>query len=206
MLAESGMSLVTDIFKSVGDDTLLTEGEKADLIPTYITTKGELNDAEQENIINAEYWTFKKRNRKVEEILSESFIRKLHEKMFCDVWRWAGMYRLSDKNIGVPNSQLRGRIQQLLGDVQYWIPHNTYPSDEIAIRFHHQLVYIHPFSNGNGRHARLLTDILITKLGGKRFSWGGESLYKGEDRKQYIDALKEADNGNIQALLRVSRA
>lgn len=197
---------MTDIFESVGDDTLLTEEEKADLIPTYITTKGELNEAEQENILEAEHWAFKNKRQKLEDILTEGYIRKLHSKMFGTVWRWGGQYRRSDKNIGVPNYQVRPKLQQLLGDAQYWIQNQTYPPDELAVRFHHQLVYIHPFPNGNGRHARLISDILITKLGGKRFSWGGESLYKGEDRKQYIEALKKADDGNIQTLLEVSRA
>lgn len=197
---------MSDIFEPVGDDTLLTEEEKAELIPTYITTKGDLNEAEQENILQAEHWALKKKRQKIEDILNESFLRKLHKEMFGNVWRWAGQYRRSDKNIGVSHFEIRPKLQQFLGDVLYWIQNETYPSDEIAARFHHQLVFIHPFPNGNGRHARLLADILITKLGCKRFTWGGESLYKGEDRQQYIDALKEADKGIIQPLLVVSRA
>ncbi len=196
---------MNNLFDTMGDDTLITEDEKADLIPTYITCKSELNEAEQENILEAVRWTSGKRSQSMNQVLSEPYIRKLHLKMFGDVWRWAGQYRCSDKNIGIPNYQIRPKLQQLLGDVLFWIEHQTYAPDEIAIRFHHQLVYIHPFPNGNGRHARLISDILITKLSGKRFSWGGNSLYQGEIRKQYIDALKEADHGNIQPLLTVSR-
>jgi Fic-DOC domain mobile mystery protein B len=122
--------------------------------------------------------------------------------MFQDVWRWAGEYRRSDKNLGVPKEMIRDEIGVLLGDATYWVENETYDADEMAVRFHHRLVWIHPFPNGNGRHSRLAADVLATTLDRPRFSWG-----RGLEnpRQRYIDALKTADNADIAPLLGVAR-
>lgn len=183
--------------------TPLTPDEKKGLVPSYITLRRELNEAEQLGITEAEEWAFsRKRN-----VLDETFLRRLHKKMFKDVWRWAGEFRTTARNIGVEPWQITSMLRNLLEDTNYWILHETYPPDEIAVRFHHRLVLIHPFPNGNGRHARLATDLLLVKLGQERFTWGRISLVNpGKTRQQYIAALRAADAHDLQPLLAFVRS
>jgi Fic-DOC domain mobile mystery protein B len=179
--------------------TPLTPAERNGLIPTHVTLRGELNELEQQNIAEADRWSFsRKRN-----VLSEPFLRGLHRRMFNRVWRWAGEYRTSERNLGIESYRIQTDLRQHLDDVRYWIAHKTYPSDEIAIRFHHRLVSIHPFPNGNGRWSRLAADLLNVSLGGGRFSWGRTNLQRASDvRRRYIEALKAADDHDIGPLLR----
>jgi len=194
-----GEGCVTDPL--LGQDeasTPLTHEEREALIPSYITLRRELNEAEQTNILEAEEWAFtRKRN-----VLDEELLKSLHKRMFGRVWRWAGLFRQTERNIGVDAYRIQMDLRQLLDDCRYWIENNTYPPDEIAARFHHRLVLIHPFPNGNGRHARLATDLLLTRLGHPRFSWGQVNLVNpGETRQIYVAALRAADNYDIQPLL-----
>lgn len=183
--------------------TPLDADELACLIPKHITTQGELNEWEQLNIEQGETWS--RRQRK--DMLNEAFVRQLHKEMFGETWRWAGSFRKSDKNIGVEWQHVSVKLRNLLDDVRYQIDHAAYPPDEIAARFHHRLVAIHPFPNGNGRHARMMADFLIQKLGQLRFTWGSKSLTEAtETRINYIDALRAADRGNIQPLLAFVRS
>ena len=178
--------------------TPLDADELACLIPKHITTQGELNEWEQLNIEQGETWA--RRQRK--DILDEAFVRQLHKQMFGETWSWAGSFRKSDKNIGVEWQQVGVKLRDSLDDVRYQIDHATYPPDEIAARFHHRLVAIHPFPNGNGRHARTMADLLAQKLGQPRFTWGSKSTTEAaETRTRYIDALRAADSGNINLLL-----
>jgi Fic-DOC domain mobile mystery protein B len=127
--------------------------------------------------------------------------------MLGDVWRWAGQFRRSERNIGIPFYEIPAAIRQLLEDTKAWIEYGSYPADEIAVRFHHRLVQIHPFANGNGRHARLMADLLIMQGGGKRFSWGSENLADpGVTRRQYIEALRAADRRDFGPLLAFARS
>jgi len=175
----------------------LDADELACLIPSHITTQGELNEWEQLNIEQGEAWA--QRQRK--EILDEGFVRQLHHRMLGETWSWAGGFRASDKNIGVEWQQIGVKLRDLINDVRYQIEHNTYPPDEMAARFHHRLVAIHPFPNGNGRHARMMADLLIQKLGQPRFTWGSKSLMDvTETRMRYIEALQAADGGDIGLL------
>ncbi len=122
--------------------------------------------------------------------------------MFGRVWRWAGAFRQTERNIGVAPHQIGIELRKLLEDCRYWIDHNTYPVDEIAARFHHRLVWIHPFPNGNGRHARLATDLLLASLGQQRFTWGRANLVDaGQTRQAYVAALRAADAKDIRPLL-----
>src|SRR5207249_6937183 len=131
----------------------------------------------------------------------------LHARMFRDVWRWAGTYRTTARNIGGDAWRIGTDMAQLMDDVRYWVENKTYPPDEIAIRFHHRLVAIHPFPNGNGRHSRLMADLLIERLGSNSFSWGGRSLADaGELRRRYVAALRAADNHDIEPLLAFARS
>jgi Fic-DOC domain mobile mystery protein B len=182
--------------------TPLSEEERESLIPSYITLRGELNEAEQANILEAEAWVFtRKRN-----VLDEQFLNNLHKRMFGNVWNWAGKYRRTGKNVGVDAYRIPQDLRQLIDDCSFWIGHNTYEPDELAALFHHRLVWIHPYPNGNGRHARLAADLLLVSLGRERFSWGSKSLVDpGETRERYIFALREADKHNIQPLLEFVR-
>ncbi|MDA3971358.1 MAG: mobile mystery protein B [Desulfobulbaceae bacterium] len=166
----------------------------------HIQTREELNQWEHENIQKALLWTLGRNDRN---LLSQGFICTLHQKMFEDVWRWAGQFRKTEKNIGCDPAYIATNVAQLCEDCQGWIEYKSYPADEIAARFHHRLVSIHPFPNGNGRHARLLTDLLLQEiLNEPVFTWGNADLDNpSEGRGEYIGALKEADNGNITPLL-----
>jgi Fic-DOC domain mobile mystery protein B len=193
------------IFNEPDGATPLDPDEAAGLRLTHITTRGELNRWEQENIAAGEAWAFGRRNR---EILDEGFMRRLHKRMFGEVWRWAGEFRRSGKNIGVDRLQIPIELRKLRDDVRAWLEYGSYPPDEIAARFHHRLVAIHPFANGNGRHARTVTDLLLVqRLGRSRFSWGrGNLIDSSEVRKRYIDALRAADRGDYGPLLQFVRS
>ena len=185
--------------------TPIDEDEKEGLLIPHISTKEELNELEQRNISDAYSWLDRTRRR---DYLSEEFIRNLHEKMFGKVWAWAGDYRRTEKNIGVDWAQIPIQFRQLLNDVRYWIDQETYSPDEIAARFHHRLVLIHLFPNGNGRHARVMTDILLEKvLDQEPFSWGSGSLIEeGDVRTTYIQALRSADAHDYEPLLHLVRS
>ena len=154
----------------------------------------------------AREWAIKNRTSAIE-MVSDEYIRKLHHKMFDETWKWAGQYRKTEKNIGVPFHEIPERLGVLFGDIRFWIDNITFSLDEIAIRFHHRLVFIHPFPNGNGRHGRLMADVLVMRLGGVAFSWGSKDLVKpGEARDEYLKALRAADHDDIQPLLKFSRS
>ena len=127
--------------------------------------------------------------------------------MFGEVWSWAGTYRRTARNIGVEAYRIQIEMAAMFDDVRYWLEKDTYPPDETAVRLHHRLVFIHPFPNGNGRHARLMADLLSERLGGKPFSWGGGALVSvGELRSRYIAALRVADGHDIKPLLAFARS
>jgi Fic-DOC domain mobile mystery protein B len=183
--------------------TPLDADELASLIPGHITTQGELNEWEQLNIVQGDTWARKQRK----EILDEGFLRRLHQQMFGETWRWAGSFRKSDKNIGVDWLQIGVELKKLLDDVRFQVANGSLPLDEIAVRFHHRLVAIHPFPNGNGRHARLIADLLIERLDRPRFTWGSASLPDAnETRQRYIAALQAADARDIAPLLAFARS
>lgn len=185
-------------------NTPITPDEREGLIPTYITTRRELNEAEQININDGDRWAFARRGR---DVLDEVFLQRLHKKMLGRVWRWAGKYRTTDRNIGVDRWQIEPELRGLLNDVRYWIEHRTYSPDEITVRFHHRLVSIHPFPNGNGRHARLSADLLALQLGIPRFTWGSANLVEeAETRRRYVVALRAADAHDIEPLLAFARS
>ena len=183
--------------------TPLTAEELADLIPSYISVRPELNEAEQSNILEAEEWAFSRKR----DVLDENFLKNLHKRMFGRVWKWAGAFRHSEKNIGIDAYKIQVELRNLLNDCRYWIEHGTYEPDEIAARFHHRLVLIHPFPNGNGRHARTAADLLLAALGRPRFTWGRANLVNaGETRQTYIAALHAADHHEIDPLLAFVRS
>lgn len=183
--------------------TPLTPEELRHLIPAHIAYRRELNEAEQENIARAQQWALARRR----DLLSEEFIKALHRHMLRDVWRCAGKFRTTQRNIGIDYWLIPVELRRLLDDSKAWIEFKAYPPDEIAVRFHHRLVQIHPFPNGNGRLARLMADLLVMQLGRERFSWGRESLRDaGAARARYIEAQRAADNHDVSTLLAFARA
>jgi Fic-DOC domain mobile mystery protein B len=190
---------MSDSLKPQDDaSTPLDEEERAALIPSYITTRGELNEAEQRNILDAEEWAFK-RSR---DVLDQRFLDTLHKRMLGNVWKWAGKHRRTDKNIGVDAYKIPTELRRMVDDCRYWIEHATHTPDEIAARFHHRLVWIHPYPNGNGRHGRLATDLFLKSLTQPRFSWGRTNLVDaGETRQRYVAALHAADKHDFALLM-----
>jgi Fic-DOC domain mobile mystery protein B len=176
----------------------LDADDVAGLIPTWVATRGDLDTVEQENIGKAMTWASSRSGPKsLSSLLTEQMMRDLHRRMFGEVWKWAGSYRKHDTNIGVHWPQITTQVCDLLADVSTQAAdgeHLPWPADELALRFHHRLGLIHPFPNGNGRHARLAADLLAEALGRPVFTWGAENLSQaGEVRSTYIDALRRAD-------------
>lgn len=196
-----------DEFHYIFGQTPLEAEERNGLKIKTISNREELNEFEELNIEKAIEWSMKKKI-KMRDLLSEKLIMELHKKMFGDVWKWAGNYRLTNKNIGVDKFQIGIKIRNLLDDCNYWIKKKVFEEDEIAIRFKHKLVAIHPFPNGNGRHSRLMADLIIEKIYGKSsFSWGRYNLSdKPQLRSFYIKSLQMADRGNYSYLLKFSRS
>lgn len=183
--------------------TPLDPDELEGLRLSHISNRAELDRWEQDNIIEAETWAFRKTKITIDDLLSVEFIRRLHNRMFRNVWKWAGEFRKSEKNIGVECWAIGPTLKNLLEDVKLWIEQSVYPPDEIGVRFHHRLVTIHLFANGNGRQARLMADLLLIHiLNQPSFTWGSRNLIQaGECRNRYISALQAADQRDYAPLL-----
>jgi Fic-DOC domain mobile mystery protein B len=186
--------------------TPLDEDEKEGLLITTITTRGELDEFEQLGVEKAIEWTMR-RKLGLQQILTEDFAKELHKRMFGDIWKWAGQFRTSNKDLGVDKNQIRTEVKKLFDDCRYWIARKVFAEDEIAVRFSHRIVTIHPFSNGNGRHSRLIADILVSHgFGRPHFSWGSINLTaQGAARSAYLKALREADDNDYQSLVVFAR-
>jgi Fic-DOC domain mobile mystery protein B len=189
--------------------TPLDEEEKEGLLIESVTTRGELDEVEQRNIEEAIRWTIERRRKfTASEILTEEFMKLVHKRMLAGVWQWAGSFRNTNKNLGVDKHQIGTDLRMLLDDCKFWVENNIYPPDEIAVRFKHRIVSIHCFSNGNGRHSRLIADIIIEKIFGREvFTWGSQSLIRSSDmRATYLNALREADKGSYINLIAFARS
>ncbi len=185
--------------------TPLDPDEAAGLVPTHITTQGDLNAWEQINIVQGDRWAARQKKR---DLLDEGFVRDLHRQMFDKTWQWAGTFRKTNKNIGVDSAHVAVKLRNLLDNTKYQIENQVFAADELAVRFHHQLVLIHAFPNGNGRHSRLMADLLAMRLGSPRLTWGGgETAINtvGELRDQYLAALRTADKGQFNDLIAFAR-
>ncbi len=184
-------------------NTPLEADEREQLIPSYISLRRELNEAEQINITDAGKWLASRKR----DVLDEKFLRNLHKRMFGKVWRWAGDYRKTPRNIGVEAWRIPTNVAQAIDDAKYWVENGTYSADEIAVRFSHRLVAIHPFPNGNGRFSRMVGDSLAQQLGQPRFSWGSANLVDpNETRKAYVAALRYADAHDFSELIAFARS
>ncbi len=185
--------------------TPLDPDSAVDLLPD-LSTQAELNEFESRNILLAERWALRSRMVRRDHP-SIGALRELHRRMFDQTWRWAGQFRRTDTNIGAPWQRITADLHTLCGDVHYQAEHAVYEWPECAVRFHHRLVSIHPFPNGNGRHARLAADLLLSGHGQQRFTWGSQSLLAdGAARREYLAALRAADGGDITRLATFARS
>jgi Fic-DOC domain mobile mystery protein B len=198
---------MTDIFAASEGNTELSEEERLELIPS-LTTRAELNAIERLNINAARVWAMRPRALQRPDLLTDAFARELHRRMFNQVWRWAGRYRTTEKNLGWEVHRLTEGVRNAFDDAQYWMQHSTYPLHEAAVRLHHQLVAIHPWPNGNGRHSRLIADLLVVSRGGDELTWGARAdlMGAGEIRNRYITAIRAADAGDIVPLLNFAKS
>lgn len=186
----------------IDGQTPLNEEEQDGLLIPSITTREELDEFEQLNIEKAIQWTFGKK-WKAEQLFTERFVKDLHKRMYGEVWKWAGAFRESEKNIGIKSYLIPSELKILLDDALFWVQNGTYSPEELAIRFKHRLVSIHCFSNGNGRHSRLMADLIMEKVfNATFFSWGSTNLVKAnETRTAYIKAVKMADKHDLHPLI-----
>ncbi len=189
----------------IAGQTPLDPNEINGLIPEHITLLSELNELEQANITKAirKYLMGRTKNWDIGDPL---VLRKIHTDMFSDVWEWAGRFRKSDKNIGVGREQIASEIKKACDDLRFWEKEKTFSTEEIAVRYHHRLVSIHPFANGNGRFSRIVADIFLRKNGRNFFNWGGDVTHGGENRNRYLAALRQADKLNYLPLIEAARS
>jgi len=187
--------------------TPLDEDEKEGLLIKSVSLKSELDEFEQLGIERANEWLLRQK-LSIDEILSEDFVKMLHKQMFGSVWRWAGEFRRTNKNIGVDKFLIGTELKNLFDDCAFWITNHSFSEDEIAVRFSHRIVSVHPFANGNGRHSRLIADALIYKGFGKSyFTWGSSNLVKqGDVRSSYLEALRDADKLDYRKLILFARS
>ena len=198
---------MSDLFQEPDDATPLVPAERDGLKLTWITTRADLNAAKQDNIDAGAAWAFRSRRAN---ILTVAFSIALHRQMFGQVWDWAGHYRTTERNIGIAPYRIGTETAQLFDDAAFWVANETYEPDELAVSLHHRLVFVHPFPNGNGRHARMMADLLIRRLGAPPFSWGsnrddGVIHDIGELRKRYVSALRAADGNDYEPLIAFAR-
>lgn len=194
---------MSDLFAQPDGATPLPPQDQRGLRQTWITTRAELNAAEQANILAGRAWALRSRVK----LTDEAYLQRLHKAMFGEVWRWAGQWRTRETNIGVLPHQIAVSLRQFLNDVDYWLANDVYAADELIARYHHRLVQIHPFPNGNGRHSRLAADLLCRRLGHDAFSWGRQSLdTAAQTRQAYLAALRAADAHDLAPLLAFVRS
>lgn len=187
-------------------ETPLTEEEARELIPS-LSTRAELNEAERANILMARRWAMHPRTLSREDLVTDGFGRELHRRMFNQIWQWAGTYRKSERNLGWEVPRITEGVYHAFADARAWLLHDTYPLHESAVRLHHRLVCVHPWPNGNGRHARLMADVFVRAGGGSELTWGAGALLADPSavRTRYIECLRRADDGDVASLLRFAR-
>lgn len=194
-------------FEYINGQTPIDEEEKEGLLIQTIATREELDEFEQQNIEDALQWILS-RSLSANTICTEKFICGLHKRMYGDVWKWAGKFRKTNKNLGIDKWQISTALRDLCEDTIFWIEHEAFSPDEIALRFKHRIVSIHCFPNGNGRHSRLMADVIISKIYNEAlFTWGeGDLIHSGELRNTYLKAIRAADKGDFQLLLKFARS
>lgn len=198
---------MSDIFQAKEHETPLTEEERLELIPSF-STRAELNEAERANIIQARIWAMRPRTLKRDDLVTDAFGRELHRRMFNQIWTWAGSYRKTERNLGWEVHRLTEGVHNAFADAREWLQRGTFPLQESAVRLHHRLVQVHPWPNGNGRHARLMADIVVQSRGGDELTWGAgaDIVTTGQARTTYIECIRKADAGDIAPLIAFARS
>jgi Fic-DOC domain mobile mystery protein B len=190
-------------FETAPGATPLQPEDLEGLIPRNLISKQQLDELEAENILQAEVWSALQ-IWSPEKLLSSSIIRRCHKELFGKTWRWAGTYRKRETSIGVAPEQISVLTEQLIGNTLYQINESSEETKVVLARFHHQLVSIHLFPNGNGRHARFVCNILASALNQELPTWGAKTLIAGpSSRQKYLSALRKADaTGDLELLVK----
>ncbi|HXQ81690.1 MAG TPA: mobile mystery protein B [Opitutaceae bacterium] len=181
--------------------------EAALLLPS-LSTRAQLDEIERLRINAARVWAMRGAVLRRGDLLTEAFVRDLHRRMFGGIWRGAGRYRTNEGGKGWEARRIPGGVRMFLDDAEGWIRFSTYPVHEAAVRLHHRLRSIQPWSNGNGRHARLLADIVVASQGEEPLTWGSRSDPAGSPRAgaRYLDAIRAADSGGMERLVDFARS
>jgi Fic-DOC domain mobile mystery protein B len=184
----------------------LTPEERARLLPS-LSTRAQLNEIERININAARVWAMRSSGLRRDDLLTEGFSRELHRRMFNGIWRGAGRYRTAERNPGWEPHRIAEGVAMFFDDAEGWLRFSTYPVHEAAVRLHLRLAAIHPWSDGNGRHARLVADIVVAAHGEKPLTWGSRPApgRPSPPRERYIEAVKAADAGDMGPLLEFAR-
>jgi Fic-DOC domain mobile mystery protein B len=181
--------------------TPLDPDEVEGLRLAFVSTRGDLDIAEGNNIASGMIWA-ESRVRRGIEIANQEFLSELHLQLFGKVWNWAGHYRRTERSIGIDPPQIPIELKQLFDDVAAWREFNSYPLDEQAARLYHRLTWIHPFPNGNGRTSRAMANLFLVSNGSEAFSWGGNlELGPHEIRARHLHAVRAADGHDLAPLL-----
>ncbi len=197
---------------TIPGETPLTEEDLLGLKLPLVNNRAQLSAVEGPNILSAKQWALKSRRSRLPEMLTVEYMQELHRRMLGDVWQWAGKIRSIQLQNAFASAvpYIRSDLQGLYHDaMEYWLPDKSMSPDEVALRIHHRVVKIHPFQNGNGRHSRLLADLVLEKhFGVAPFTWGGNAELGNTDphRQIYLDGLKVADKGNYGPLMQLCRA
>jgi Fic-DOC domain mobile mystery protein B len=195
------------LFPASDDAQTPLAAEELRSLKLSLLTRAQLNEVERLNINAARIWALSRPVQKRADLATDFFARELHKKMFNTVWTWAGRYRVTERNLGWDWHRIPEGMRVLMDDFQGWLRYKTHSLEEAVVRLHHRMVVIHPWPNGNGRHARLMADVLLAANGGKALTWGaGGNLQSGEVRARYIAALKSADQGDFQPLLTFAKS
>ncbi len=184
-------------------DSAIPPGERAQLIPS-LSTRAQLDEIERLNINAARKWAMRDSVLLRSDLLSEGFSRELHRRMFRGIWRGAGKYRTAARDPGWEPHRIGEGMGMFFDDAEGWLRYSTYPVHEVAVRLHHRLVSIHPWSNGNGRHARLIADIVVAAAGEIPLTWGSRSA-AGSARERYLETVRAADAGDFGSLIEFAR-
>jgi Fic-DOC domain mobile mystery protein B len=179
-------------------NSVITPEERALLLPS-LSTRAQLNEVERLGINAARVWALRATVLQRGDLLTEAFSRELHRRMFGGIWRGAGRYRTTGREPGWEPHRIAEGVGMFLDDTDGWLRFSTYPVHEAAVRLHQRLVAIHPWSNGNGRHARLMADVVVASHGEKPLTWGSRDPESA--RRRYAEALRAAETGDVAPLL-----
>lgn len=182
-----------------------SSSDQSRVIPALFIPKSEfvLHPGVGEYVTETEAWTSAQKSS----VFDERVLKALHKKMFGHIWHWAGEFRLSQDRRGADFFLIPGELGRLTLECANWAGERAYPPDTIAVQWFFGLVRIRPFLDGNARHARLATDLLLARLGRPPFTWGMVAgLTRGDAGEAYDSALMEAKDGNMGPLLKFARS